>query len=140
MRATLVPAQTPVPIVPTVVIEEVTMPAGNVVPVIPEAGTAAAVIEVLHPKPVLVVQISASPAAEQPETLCAVGDADPAVALTRTVFVPCVARSASVIRPVAVTAVVNVGLSIDGACDKATSPKLPVVPIFPSVPPLLYRI
>jgi hypothetical protein len=37
-------------------------------PVIPLKGTAAAVIEVLHPKPVFVVQMSASPAALHPLT------------------------------------------------------------------------
>lgn len=119
--------------------DDVTTLEASVVPVIPEAGTAAAVMDVLHPKPVFVVQFSASPAAEQDVTLCAIGDADPLVALTRIVFVACVARSASVIKPVAVTAVVNIGLSIDGACDKTTSPKLPVGCMFPRVLSLLYK-
>ena len=132
------PAQTPVPIVPTVVSDDVTMATGSVAPVRPLAGAAAAVIEVLHPKPVLVVQISASPAAEQPETLCAVGEAEPDVALTRTVFVACVARSASVISPVAVTAVVNVGESIEGADARTTlDPAVPINAKIPSVPAIL---
>jgi hypothetical protein len=53
---------------PTVVSDDVTTLADSAVPVRPFAGTAAAVIEVLQPKPVLVVQISASAAAEQLET------------------------------------------------------------------------
>ena len=138
LRAIFVPAQTPVPIVPTVVKDDVTMPAGSVVPVRPLAGAAAAVMEELHPKPVLVVQFSAEPADEHPETLCAVGEAEPDVALTRTVFVPCVARSARVINPVAVTAVVKVGESTVGDAARTTLfPTMPVVAIFPKVPPLL---
>jgi hypothetical protein len=77
---------------PTVVSDDVTTLDASVVPVRPLAGTAAAVIDVLQPNPVLVVQINASAAAEQLATACAVGDATPAVAFTRTVFAACVAR------------------------------------------------
>ena len=46
-----------------------------------------AVIEVLHPNPVLVVQIRALPAVEHVPTARAVGDALPDVALPATVLV-----------------------------------------------------
>ena len=98
--------------------------------VTPVAGTAAAVIDVLQPNPVLVVQIKASAAAEQLDTACAVGLAEPDVALTRTVFVACVARSASVMRPVAVTELVKVGLAIDGLVENTRF--VLVVPVVPA--------
>jgi hypothetical protein len=97
-----------------------------VLPVTPENGTADAVMLVLHPKPVLVVQFSASAAAEQVDTDCAVGDADPLVALTSTVLVACVARSPSVTSPVAVNEDVIVGLAMDGDVASTTLPE-PVV-------------
>lgn len=67
-----------------------------------------AVMEVLQPNPVFVVQISADEAVEQVPTASAVGDAVPAVALPMTVLVACVAWSARVIRPVAVREPVTV--------------------------------
>ena len=85
--ATSVPAHVPEPMVPTVVSEDVTTPEASVVPVIPLAGTAAAVIDVLQPKPVLVVQFSALLAVEHDPTARALTLAIPDVALPRTVFV-----------------------------------------------------
>ena len=101
----------------------------------PLSGTAAAVIDVLQPKPVFVVQISASPAAEHDETDYAVGEADPLVALTRTVFVACVARSPSVTRPVALNELVTVSPETDGEVASTTLPE-PVEPVlqFNNVP------
>lgn len=58
------------------------------------AVATAEVIEVLQPKPVFVVQIRAEEAVEQEPTARAVGEAEPAVALPRTVLVAWVARSA----------------------------------------------
>jgi hypothetical protein len=98
--------------VPVEVKEEVTMPGASVVPVNPVPGTAAAVIVVLHPKPVLVVQIRALEAVEQVPTASAVGEAVPEVALPSTVFVSIVARSAFVTSPVAVNEPVTVSPAI----------------------------
>src|SRR5271167_4887193 len=77
-------------------------------PVNPLAGATAAVIALLQPKPVLVVQINALPAAEHDDTACAVGEATPDVAFTSTVLAACVAWSARVTSPVAVNDVVTV--------------------------------
>jgi len=71
----------------------------NVVPVNPLAGIAAAVIEVLHPNPVLVVHFSALPEVEHEPTANAVGDALPDVELPVTVFVACVASFVRAIDP-----------------------------------------
>ena len=67
-----------------------------------------AAIAVLQPKPVFVVQINAEADVEQVPTANAVGEAVPAVALPRTVFVAWVATSPSVTRPVAVKEPVTV--------------------------------
>jgi hypothetical protein len=50
------------------------------------------VIEVLHPKPVFVVQITADPAVLHEVMVSAVGEAAPDVALPTTVFAACVAK------------------------------------------------
>jgi hypothetical protein len=62
----------------------------------PPTGTAPAVIEVLQPNPVFVVQLRALAAVEHVPTARAVGTAVPLVAFPRTVFVVCVASFASV--------------------------------------------
>ena len=100
--------------VPTDVRDDAVTPLASVAPVRPEAGTAAAVIAVLHPNPVLVVQMSASAAAEQDAIAWAVGEAVPAVALTSTVFAAWVAISPNVTSPVAVRELVTVRPEIDG--------------------------
>lgn len=56
-------------------------------PVNPLTGAAAAVIEVLHPNPVFVVQMAALAAVEQEVIARAVGEADPEVAFPTTVLV-----------------------------------------------------
>ena len=56
-------------------------------PVMPPTGTAAAVMLVLQPKPVFVVQITALAAVEHDPIASAAGDAVPDVALPTIVFV-----------------------------------------------------
>jgi hypothetical protein len=79
-----------------------------VIVVVPIVTALAVAVIVPQPNPVFVVQISACPADEQLPTACAVGEAAPAVAFTRTVLAACVARSARVINPVAVKELVTV--------------------------------
>ena len=116
-------------------------------PVIPESGAALAVIDVLQPKPVEVVQISASAAAEHDETAWAVGDAEPAVALTSTVFPACTASTVNGMVPAPATVPENVGLgmvnpvgrvvAIDGAPPlDVTKTPLFAVARFPRTPAL----
>lgn len=59
----------------------------------------AALIDVLQPNPVLVVQISALELVLQVPTANAVGTAAPAVALPATVLVACVAKLAKATEP-----------------------------------------
>ena len=88
------PLITGAPAVPTLTASAVATPVPR--PPMPPTGTALAVTLVLHPNPLLVVQIKALEALLHPPTASAVGAADPAVALPTTVFVACVARLSSV--------------------------------------------
>lgn len=94
-------------IAPREVKEDAVTPEASVLPVRPLAGTAAAVMDVLQPKPVLVVQISALAAVLHEPTARSVGLAVPLVALPLTVLVAIVARRALASVPVQ-TAVMEV--------------------------------
>lgn len=72
---------------PTEVNDDAVTPEASVAPVRFAAGTAFAVIEVLQPNPVFVVQIKADEAVEHVPMASAVGDAVPLVALPTMVFV-----------------------------------------------------
>ena len=133
--------------VPTEVSDEAVTPDASVDPVKFAAGTEFAVMEVLHPKPEFVVQVSALDAVEQDPTASAVGDAVPLVALPTTVFAACVEWSANVTRPVAVNAVVTVKLGAVKPLGSVVAHEgIPVPPeiktlllafaISPNVPPL----
>ena len=92
-------------------------------PVMPPTGIAAAVIEVLQPNPVLVVQIKALDALLHDPTANAVGAADPAVALPTTVLVACVAKFVRATAP-------TVKAAPELAC--CNTPEVPVKSVVPS--------
>lgn len=88
-------------IVPSEVREDAVTPAAKVAPVNPLAGTAAAVMDVLQPKPVFVVHDSALAAVLHDPTESAVGTAVPEVAFPSTVLVACAATFVAVVAVVA---------------------------------------
>jgi hypothetical protein len=121
------------------------------VEVIPEiADVVVELMLVLHPNPVLVVQISALEEVEQEVIANAVGEAVPLVALPKIVFVVIVDKSANVTSPVAVNAVVTVRLGADnplGRVEEIAGTPVPEViktPLFavakfPRLPALSYN-
>ena len=111
---------------PNEVSEDAVPPLLSVVPVRLAAGTADAVIEVLQPKPLLVVHCSALEAVEHDPIERAVGDAAKAVALPTIVLAAWVARAESPISPVAVNEPVTVRPDIDGEVERTTLPAVPV--------------